>query len=88
MTASALYELSLYDKTNAPQYIRWADTILSNLSKNYLAQEGADSGFLLLHSTGSKPADSEVNVPLIYADYYFLEALLRKQKLEGTGKLF
>jgi len=87
-TASALYELSLYDKANSRKYIDWANTILENLSNHYLAKEGEDRGFLLLHSTGSKAHNSEVDVPLVYADYYFLEALLRKQKLEDTGKLF
>lgn len=88
VTASALYELSTYDKNNAAKYKRWADTIIESLSNNYMAKQGEDRGFLLLHSTGSKPSNSEVDVPLSYADYYFLEALLRKQKLEQTGKLF
>jgi rhamnogalacturonyl hydrolase YesR len=80
ITASALYELSLYNPGKAEQYKKWADTILENLSKNYRASVGEDGGFLLLHSVGYKLANSEVNVPLVYADYYFLEALLRKQK--------
>ncbi len=89
VTASALYELSLYDKDNADKYKKWADTILENLSTdNYLAKAGSDYGFLLLHSTGSKPGKFEVDAPLSYADYYFLEALLRKQKLEQTGNIF
>ena len=88
VTASALYELSLYDKGNAEKYVNWANTILTNLSNNYLAKYGEDKGFLLLHSTGSKPGKFEVDAPLVYADYYFLEALLRKQKLEQTGTIF
>ena len=88
VTASALYELSLYDKENATKYINWANTILENLSNNYLAKLNGDRGFLLLHSTGSKPGKFEVDQPLVYADYYFLEALLRKQKLEPTGRIF
>ncbi|NDV78896.1 glycoside hydrolase family 88 protein [Dysgonomonas sp. 511] len=87
-TASALYELSMYDKENAAKYKAWADTILLNLSKHYLAKEGSTYGFLLLHSTGSKPGKFEVDQPLAYADYYFLEALLRKQKLEASGSVF
>lgn len=87
-TASALYELSMYDNENCAKYRKWADTILENLSKNYLAEKDSDYGFLLLHSTGSKPGKFEVDKPLVYADYYFLEALLRKQKLETTGKIF
>lgn len=86
VSASALYELSLYDKENAKQYITWANTILSSLNNNYLATEGADRGFLLLHSTGG--VSFEKDTPLVYADYYYLEALLRKQKLEVTGKIF
>ncbi|SHE91148.1 glycoside hydrolase family 88 protein [Dysgonomonas macrotermitis] len=88
VTASALYELSQYDKANRDKYKEWADKIIENLSKHYLAKQGSDRGFLLLHSTGSKPMDSEVDVPLSYADYYFLEALLRKQKLEHNENLF
>lgn len=85
VTASALYELSMYDKENAAQYKKWADTILENLTNNYRAALNGDHGFLLLHSTGTAPSNSEVDVPIIYADYYFLEALLRKAKLEETG---
>lgn len=79
ITASALYELSQYDEEEGFLYLDWANTIVENLSENYRAKEGGDRGFLLLHSTGSKPSDSEVDVPLVYADYYFLEALLRRQ---------
>ena len=86
--ASALYELSLYDPENAERDKEWADKILENLSKNYRATMGHDNGFLLLHSTGTKPTNVEVDVPIVYADYYFIEALLRKDRLEKTGKLF
>jgi unsaturated chondroitin disaccharide hydrolase len=41
-----------------------------------------------LHSTGSKPGKSEVDGPLIYADYYYLEALLRSKKLKEKKSLF
>nr|WP_293841711.1 glycoside hydrolase family 88 protein [uncultured Arsenicibacter sp.] len=78
--ASALYELSAFSKQGA-MYRAKADRIIANLAKNYVSPEGENHGFILLHSTGSKPANSEVDVPLSYADYYYLEALLRKQKL-------
>lgn len=83
VTACALYELSMYDKRG--QYKLWADTIVENLSKNYRAALNGDRGFLLLHSTGSAPHGSEIDVPIVYADYYFLEALLKKAKLEKEG---
>ncbi len=85
VTASALYELSMYDKENSSQYKTWADAILSNLNTGYRSALHANGGFLLLGSTGSFPHGSEINVPIVYADYYFLEALLRKEKLEKQG---
>jgi unsaturated chondroitin disaccharide hydrolase len=86
--ASALYELSLYS-ANGKSYCSKANTIVENLSKHYTSPPGESKGFILLHSTGSKPGNSEVDVPLSYADYYFLESLLRKHKLEkGNKKLF
>ena len=45
---------------------------------------GTNGNFLLMHSVGSIPHDNEIDVPLNYADYYFLEALTRKMRLEGT----
>ena len=86
--ASALYELSTYVPEKKEQYKQEADKILLNLTHSYRAQLNGDKGFLLLHSTGSKPHDSEIDVPLSYADYYFLEALLRKAKLEKEESLF
>lgn len=80
ITASALYELSQYGSDKAGEYKKWADTILENLTDNYRATLHSDAGFLLLHSTGAKSLKSEIDVPLVYADYYFLEALLRKSK--------
>ena len=86
--ASALYELSLYDREKGERYRSNADKIIENLTKHYRATLKKDNGFLLLHSTGTKPTNTEVDVPIVYADYYFIEALMRKNKLEKTGKLF
>jgi unsaturated chondroitin disaccharide hydrolase len=85
--ASALYELSTYNKDNK-KYRTAADKIIGNLTNYYGSAVGKNHGFILLHSTGSKPANSEVDVPLIYADYYYLEALLRMKKLKEGKKLF
>jgi rhamnogalacturonyl hydrolase YesR len=79
ITASALYELSSFSAANGHYYRQQADEILASLQTKYAAPVGEDHGFLLLHSTGHKPAKSEIDVPLIYADYYYLEALLRAQ---------
>jgi unsaturated chondroitin disaccharide hydrolase len=83
ISTSALYELSTYSEKGA-SYRSEADRILQNIWSGYRSGEGENCGFILDHSVGSKPHQSEVDVPLIYADYYFLEAL--KRKLAGTDK--
>lgn len=87
ITASALYELSTYSK-NGKQYIKTADQIVQSLTNNYRSPIGENKGFILLHSTGSKPGNNEVDAPLNYADYYYLEALIRSKKLKEKKKLF
>ena len=80
--ASALYELAGYvDAEKARPYLEYADRVTESLYRHYRAAEGTTGGFLLLHSVGHKPAGSEVDVPLNYADYYYLEALLRRRAL-------
>ncbi len=76
--ASALYELQGF-VPGKPGLRGLADRITHSLVTAYTAQAGTHSGFTLLHSTGAKPSGSEVDVPLIYADYYLLEALTRKK---------
>ena len=79
--ASALYEMSTYGKA---EYKETADKIIASLaSPAYLAIVGTNGNFLLMHSVGSIPHNNEIDVPLNYADYYFLEALVRKNKIEG-----
>lgn len=83
LVSSGLLELSTFSK-DGNRYFKSAEQMLKSLSGNgYLAKPGANSGFILKHSVGSFPHNSEIDVPLIYADYYFLEALLRYQKLKG-----
>lgn len=84
--ASALIELSGYSPKKGNMYFNAGEKILQSLSsENYLAQPGTNKGFLIKHTTGNFLRNSEVDGSLIYADYYFLEALLRytavKQKL-------
>ena len=70
ITASALLELSAY-APKEKKYFDYAETILKNLSSDkYLAVKGSNQGFVLMHSTGSLPHGSEIDVPLNYADYY------------------
>ncbi|PTY04976.1 glucuronyl hydrolase [Opitutaceae bacterium EW11] len=82
IVASALFELCDYVPTDAAARYREAATeqLRSLASSAYRAAPGDNGCFLLKHSTGSFPRGSEIDVPLNYADYYFLEALLRKSR--------
>lgn len=81
--ASALIELSGYvQPESGKRYLGIAETQLRSLSSPaYLAKPGKNGNFILMHSVGSIPGKSEVDVPLTYADYYFIEALLRYKNL-------
>ncbi|MEP4531529.1 MAG: glycoside hydrolase family 88 protein [Cyclobacteriaceae bacterium] len=76
--ASALLELNSYEPVE--QLSAAAFTIIQNLSSDNYALDVADNTpFILDHSTGNMPKSDEVDVPINYADYYFLEALFRLQ---------
>ena len=80
-TASALYEMENYLPGN--DYKVTADKIMESLgSPAYRAAVGTNGNFILMHSVGSIPHDSEIDVPLNDADYYFLEGLMRKRDME------
>ena len=90
--ASALYELYWFTKDEL--YKTSADKMIESLSTEaYRAKVGENGGFILMHSVGSLPHsllnieagrtnDHNIDVPLNYADYYFLEALIRKGRVE------
>lgn len=81
--ASAFLELSTLDKSgDSDRWRAFAEKQLRSLaSPAYLAEPGTNGGFILKHSVGNMNKNSEVDVPLSYADYYFLEALGRLEKL-------
>ncbi|HJX71217.1 MAG TPA: glycoside hydrolase family 88 protein [Bacteroidales bacterium] len=82
---SALIELSQFsEKTQGDKYLKVAETLIQSLSSpEYRAEPGTNGNFLLKHCVGSKPENSEVDVPLTYADYYCLEAMMRYKRLMG-----
>lgn len=80
VTASALLELSHYE----PSYKEYAVSILRSLSSPaYSAALGKNNYFLLMHNTGSVPHNAEIDAPLNYADYYYVEALMRLKELSA-----
>ncbi len=84
VVASALIELAQYvKKDKSVEYLRAAETIIKALSTpTYTASLGENAGFILKHSVGNLTKDREVDVPLSYADYYYLEAISRYKKLK------
>jgi unsaturated chondroitin disaccharide hydrolase len=77
--ASALIELSSYaGAQQSKEYMQVVETILKSLSTSqYKAAAGNNGGFIIQHCVGHLPQKSEVDVPLTYADYYFIEAMKR-----------
>ncbi|MDF2852221.1 MAG: glucuronyl hydrolase [Sphingobacterium multivorum] len=84
IVASALIELStLTTGTESKSYLTFAQESLQTLSgSTYFAKYTTNGGFLLQHSVGSLPHHSEIDVPLTYADYYYLEGLTRLEQLK------
>lgn len=73
--ASALLELNNYSQKDYREAAK--EIIKSLISKTYKAKLGTNNNFMLKHSVGSIPHKAEIDVPLIYADYYYLESLIR-----------
>jgi rhamnogalacturonyl hydrolase YesR len=79
-TASGLIELYGYTKNKT--YLDYAKKVLSTLtSSNYIIPTTVKGPFILEHSTGNWPKNDEIDEPIVYGDYYFLEALLRLKAL-------
>src|SRR5690606_10473 len=89
IVASALLELSEYvGKKKRQLYLSAAEKMMASLSSpNYRAPVEANGGFILMHASGGVPGDVEVDVPLSYADYYYIESLMRYQNLKSDKLL-
>ncbi len=87
--ASALLELSQYTAgEDSSKYVNAAEKIIRSLSsEEYRASLGENKNFILMHSVGSKPHGGEIDAPLNYADYYYIESLLRMKELLEVGEI-
>jgi hypothetical protein len=79
--ASALYELWDYSNRES-KYLNSADKIIASINEKYLLDKKG-LPFITASSVGHFSANSEINVPINYADYYYLEALLRRVEISG-----
>lgn len=83
VTACALLEMSTMVE-DGTKYFSFAEDVLKTLSgSKYLAEKGSNNNFILKHAVGHLPANSEIDVPLNYADYYYLEGLKRYAGFRG-----
>jgi len=81
--ASGLYELYTY--TQNKSYLAFADKLMASVQTDqYILDTQIKAPFLFDHSTGNWPKHDEIDEPIIYADYYFLEALIKGQRLKGS----
>ena len=88
IVASGLLELStlVKDKALAGRYRQQAERMLTVLSSPAYQSRDVNNAFLL-HSTGHRPNGTELDVSINYADYYYVEALTRLQKLQQGKRL-
>jgi unsaturated chondroitin disaccharide hydrolase len=86
--SSALLELQKYvDGDLADIYLDAAEKIIRTLSSpSYRSAPGENNNFILMHGVGSLPGNSEVDVPLTYADYYYIESLIKFREILGIGE--
>ena len=89
ITASALFELSTFvkGKKSKKYYDAAVDIVHALGSDNYRAKAGENANFIIKHGTGAIPQNGEIDVPLVYADYYFIEALIRYDALLDGKKI-
>ena len=80
IVSSALIEL--YGYTNDETFLNYSKKFLKNVqSEKYILSSKIDAPFILDHSSGDWSKKSEMDEPIVYGDYYFLEALIRMKSL-------
>lgn len=83
LVSSALVELFGYTKNE--DYLNYSKKVVNSLnSKNYLLNENIEAPFILDQSTGNWPKKDEMDEPIVYGDYYFLETLIRLKELKTS----
>lgn len=89
VAASGLWELAylVEEESQTIRYREASKNLVKNLASDYYLAFNSDLPAMLLHSTGHKPGNSEIDVPIIYGDYYFIEALIRQISTENSNSL-
>lgn len=80
VVSSAFVEL--YQYTNNQKYLDYSKKVINTLqSEEYILEPTITAPFILKHSTGNWPKKDEIDEPIVYGDYYFLETLIRLKAL-------
>lgn len=89
IVASALLEMSVLaeNKEEGKAYRTAANKMLDSLSSVHYQSREVNTAFLL-HCTGHRPNGYEIDASIIYADYYYIEALLRQKKLNDGKSIY
>ncbi|GAL71861.1 hypothetical protein [Jejuia pallidilutea] len=75
--------VELYKYTKNDIYLNYSRSVVESLkSEKYILDETVSAPFILDHSTGNWPKKDEIDEPIVYGDYYFLETMLRLKALE------
>ncbi len=81
--ASALLELSRFSRMHSSEYYSVAQSILETLaSPSFLSHENENGNFILMHSVGNKRENKQIDAPLVYSDYYFIESLIQYSRMQ------
>jgi hypothetical protein len=76
--------VEMYQYTKNQKYLDYSKKVVNTLmSEEYILEDNIKAPFILKHSTGNYPKNDEIDEPIVYADYYFLETLIRLKKLEN-----
>lgn len=84
IVASALVEL--YGYTNNLEYINYSKKVVNsikNISNTYILPDNENVPFILDHNFGDWSKRAEMDEPIVYGDYYFLQTLLRLKNLKS-----
>lgn len=85
IAASGMLEIARHVPAEEKEWFQeQAEAIVQSLTRDYATWDLPEHQAILLHGTGHKPAGSNVDVSLIYGDYYYVEAVAKLAGWQGS----